>query len=116
VRPLLPLAILAGFGTDIFGSAIVFQILQPGAESILGWVLGGFMTFLGGMVAAQLAPGSELASAFGVGALTTAYTFLIVLASPAEGPFWPIALAMLITVPLAVAGGTTRAALRMHTS
>ena len=121
-------AITLGFLTDfvgtwILGAAVIALDPTLGALSAeqqsaalatspILFILGSLMTYAGGFVAGHLAPGEELANAFVVGALSTLLTFVSLLDSSQGTPFWLEALAMLITIPLAIAGGLTRASRR----
>ena len=125
-------AITLGFLADVAGSwiaGIAVFAFTPGLEGLsveqqsavlsvspFVFLLGSLMTYLGGFVAGHLAPGEELANSFAVGALVTLLTFFSLLDSSAGTPFWLVAVAMLITIPLAVAGGLSRASLRRKTA
>ena len=129
MKALVPRAISLGFLTDMLGTTIVSTLylaldprlaaLSPEAQSAalgdspVAWLLGSLMTVAGGFVAGHLAASKEVPNAFAVGAFSTVLLFVSILgAPPAGGPFWVVALSMLLTIPLAIAGGVARAALR----
>lgn len=95
-----------GVGPETPDSRI--QELLAAPEFILAATLhGGFLTAVGGYVAARLAPDDPLRHALIVGALSLVLGVLVTTA-PGEGPepaWWVDTLGYLLAVPAALAGG-----------
>ena len=128
MNALRPNALLLGLLTDVGGTWLLtsfvlaldsrYAALSPEdqaaalATAPAMWVLGSLTTYLGGFVAGHLAIGEELANSFAMGIASTVFSFVEILSAPPTAPFWVEAAALLITIPLACAGGLTSAALR----
>ncbi len=128
MNDLRPRAVTAGFFLDTVGTwvtQLLILALTPGLAALseeqqiafLGTsagsqALGAAWTVAGGFLAAHLAPDREIANAFAVGALSTILGFLGAFSAPDTIPLAYEALGLAITIPLALAGGWSRAAFR----
>jgi hypothetical protein len=131
------LAAAIGFGVDYFGTFLAAALFRSAVASSAGatsaedfvtivegslelqvalLVLGLSLTVIGAFVAAWIATGNERAAAFAVGIMSTLIAFVELFAAPESGPFWAVAVGLLLTIPAAFVGGEARRAMvRMGT-
>ena len=128
LNDLRPIAVSAGFLLDVMGTwltSLAIIAMTPGLAALSeeqqttflatnagAQAVGALWTIAGGFLAAHLATDGEIANAFAVGALSTILGFLGAFSSPPDVPFAFEAVGLAITIPLALAGGWSRAAFR----
>ncbi|MGH2450422.1 MAG: hypothetical protein ACRDGE_03955 [Candidatus Limnocylindria bacterium] len=119
-------AVLTGVAVDILGSIGIGGALLLLAGNLLGATstealeelfdvsmelqvfslgTGLFFVIAGAFVAARIAKRDELQHAFAVGVISAVVSFSCIFMEPEALPFWYEAVALILTIPVAFAGG-----------